>query len=50
VFRDATFSMAAASLRVSRVTGTARRKIVREQLTLLGRLDPRWASRREAER
>jgi hypothetical protein len=50
VFRDATFSMAAASLRVSRVTRGARRQILRQQLTLLGQLDPRWASRREAER
>ncbi len=50
VFRDATFSMAAASLRVSRMTGRARRQILRQQLTLLGQVDPRWASRREAER
>lgn len=50
VFRDATFSMAATQLAVSAVTWRTRRQILHRQLELLGRLDPAWASRREAER
>jgi len=45
VFCSVTFSMAVTQLGVDQVTEMARRRIVRRQLELLGRLDPRWASR-----
>ena len=50
VFREVTFSMAATHLAVNRVTWRAQRQIRRYQLELLNRLDPRWGSRRDAER
>ena len=50
LFRDATFSMAATQLAVTRVTWRTRRQILQRQLELLGRLDPRWAARRKSER
>jgi immunity protein 63 of polymorphic toxin system len=49
VFRDATYSAAAARLRVSQLTSSSRRAIFRDQVALLERVNPEWAKRREAE-
>jgi hypothetical protein len=49
VFRDATYSTAAARLRVSQLTSSSRRAILRSQIDLLERVNPEWAKRREAE-
>jgi hypothetical protein len=49
VFRDATYSTAAARLRVSQLTSSSRRAILRSQIDLLERVNPDWAKRREAE-
>ena len=49
VFRDATYSTAAARLRVSQLTSSSRRAILHDQVALLERLNPQWATRREAE-
>jgi hypothetical protein len=49
VFRDVTFSMAATRTGLSQLTPASRRRILRDQLALLGRLDPAWEKRRAAE-
>jgi hypothetical protein len=49
VFRDATYSTAATRARVSQLTPSSRRAILRAQIDLLERVNPEWAKRREAE-